>query len=44
MKLKDSYFFTLREDARDEDSKSGNLLVKAGYIKKTSAGIYMMLP
>lgn len=29
MKLKDSYFFTLREDARDEDSKSGNLLVKA---------------
>ncbi len=44
MKLKDSYFFTLREDVRDEDSKSGNLLVKAGYIKKTSAGIYMMLP
>lgn len=44
MKLKDSYFFTLREDARDEDSKSGNLLVKAGYIKKTSAGVYMMLP
>lgn len=44
MKLKDSYFFTLREDARDEDSKSGNLLVKAGFIKKTSAGIYMMLP
>lgn len=44
MKLKNSYFFTLREDARDEDSISGNLLVKAGYIKKTSAGIYMMLP
>ena len=44
MKLKDSYFYTLREDARDEDSVSGNLLVKAGYIKKTSAGIYMMLP
>ncbi len=44
MKLKDSYFFTLREDVRDEDSRSGNLLVKAGYIKKTSAGIYMMLP
>ena len=44
MKLNDSYFFTLREDARDEDSVSGNLLVKAGYIKKTSAGIYMMLP
>ena len=44
MKLKDSYFYTLREDARDEDSDSGNLLVKAGYIKKTSAGVYMMLP
>ena len=44
MKLKSSFFFTLREDARDEDSISGNLLVKAGYIKKTSAGIYMMLP
>ena len=44
MKLKDSYFYTLREDVRDEDSDSGNLLVKAGYIKKTSAGVYMMLP
>ena len=44
MKLKDAYFYTLREDARDEDSASGNLLVKAGYIKKTSAGVYMMLP
>lgn len=44
MKLKNSFFFTLREDVRDEDSISGNLLVKAGYIKKTSAGVYMMLP
>jgi len=44
MKLKNSFFFTLREDVRDEDSVSGNLLVKAGYIKKTSAGVYMMLP
>ena len=44
MKLKNTYFFTLREDARDEDSVSGNLLVKAGFIKKTSAGVYMMLP
>ena len=44
MKLKESYFFTLREDSRDEDSTSGNLLVKAGYIKKTSAGVYIMLP
>ena len=44
MKLKNAYFFTIREDIKDEDSISGNLLVKAGYIKKTSAGIYMMLP
>ena len=33
MKLKGQYFFTLREDQREEDSDSGNLLVKAGYIK-----------
>jgi prolyl-tRNA synthetase len=44
MKLKNTFFYTLREDSRDEDSISGNLLVKAGYIKKTSAGVYMMLP
>ena len=44
MRLKNSYFFTLRENSKDEDSTSGNLLVKAGFIKKTSAGIYMMLP
>ncbi len=44
MKLKNSFFYTLREDVKDEDSISGNLLVKAGFIKKTSAGIYMMLP
>lgn len=44
MKLKESYFYTLREDAKDEDSTSGNLLVRSGMIKKTSAGVYMMLP
>ena len=44
MKLKNSYFFTLREDVKDEDSVSGNLLVRAGFIKKNSAGVYMMLP
>lgn len=44
MRLKNSYFYTLREDVKDEDSVSGNLLVKAGLIKKTSAGVYMMLP
>ena len=44
MKLSKSYFFTLREDVKDEDSKSGNLLVRSGMIKKTSSGIYMFLP
>lgn len=44
MKLKNSYFFTLREDVKDEDSKSSNLLVRAGFIKKSSSGVYMMLP
>ena len=44
MKLKNAYFFTLRENAKDEDSISGNLLVRAGFIKKVSSGIYMFLP
>ena len=44
MKIKNNYFFTLREDAKDEDSISGNLLVRSGMIKKAGAGIYMYLP
>jgi len=44
MKLKNSYFFTLREQVKDEDSTSGNLLVRSGMIKKNSSGIYMYLP
>ena len=44
MKLKNSYFFTIRENIKDEDSVSGNLLVRSGMIKKTSSGIYMYLP
>ena len=44
MKLKNSYFYTLREDVKDEESVSGNLLTRAGMIKKTSSGIYMYLP
>lgn len=44
MKLKKSYFYTLRENAKDEDSISGNLLVRSGMIKKVSAGVYMFLP
>ena len=44
MKLKNSYFYTLRENAKDEDSTSGNLLVRSGMIRKVSSGIYMYLP
>lgn len=44
MKLTNSYFFTLRENAKDEESTSGNLLVRSGMIKKVSSGIYMFLP
>ncbi len=44
MKLSNSYFYTLREDAKDEESKSGNLLVRSGMVKKVGAGIYMFLP
>lgn len=44
MKLKNSFFYTIREDVKDEDSVSGNLLVRSGMIKKTSSGIYMYLP
>ena len=44
MKLKNSYFYTLRENAKDEDSTSGNILVRSGMIKKVSSGIYMYLP
>lgn len=44
MKLKRSYFYTLREDAKDEESVSGNLLTRSGMIKKSSSGVYMYLP
>ena len=44
MKLKNSFFYTLREEVKDEDSKSGNLLVRSGMIKKVSNGIYMYMP
>lgn len=44
MKLKNSFFYTLRENVRDEDSVSSNLLVRAGFIKKSSAGMYIMMP
>lgn len=44
MKLNNSFFYTLREDVKDEESVSGNLLSRAGFIKKSSSGVYMILP
>lgn len=44
MRLSKSFFFTLREDLKDDDSISNNLLTRAGYIKRSSAGVYMLLP
>lgn len=44
MRLSKSFFYTIREDLKDEDSISSNLLTRAGFIKRNSAGVYMMLP
>ena len=44
MKLKENFFYTIREDIKDEESNSGKLLVKSGMIKKTSNGVYMYMP
>lgn len=44
MKLSKSFFYTLREDAKDEESISGNLLVRSGMIRKSSNGIYTIMP
>ena len=44
MKLSNSFFYTMRDDIKDEDSKSGNLLVRSGMIKKEASGIYMFMP
>ncbi len=44
MRLSEEFFYTLRENASDEDSVSGNLLVRGGYITKISNGIYAKLP
>lgn len=44
MRLSNSFFYTLRENVRDEESISGNLLVKSGMIKKVGNGIYTYMP
>ena len=44
MKLSGNYFYTQKEDVKDEESVSANLLVRAGMIKKVGSGIYTFLP
>lgn len=44
MRFSKQFIYTLREDVKDEESVSGNLLVRSGMIKKSSNGIYMFLP
>lgn len=44
MKLKNSFFYTKKEDIKDEEATSGNLLVRAGFIKKEASGVYMFMP
>ncbi len=44
MKLSQMFFKTYRENPVDAEIKSHQLMVRAGYIKKQSAGIYLFLP
>ena len=44
MRLSEQFFYTFREDAKDEETMSGNLLVKSGMVKKIGNGIYMYMP
>ncbi len=44
MRIKNSFFYTLREDSSDDASKSGSLLTRAGMIKKAGSGLYVFMP
>ena len=44
MRLKNGFLNTLREDTSNDASRSGQLLTKAGMIKKAGAGTYVYLP
>ncbi len=44
MKLSQLYFKTYREDPQDAEIASHKLLVRAGFIKKQSAGSYIFMP
>lgn len=44
MRLRNQFFYTLREDVKDEETRSGNYLVRSGMIKKVGTGIYLFMP
>ncbi len=44
MRLSENFFYTIRENLSDEETLSGNLLVRSGMVKKVSNGIYMYMP
>jgi len=44
MRLNGQFFYTIREDVKDEETVSGNLLVRSGMVRKVSNGIYMYMP
>lgn len=44
MRIKNSFFYTLREDSSDDASTSGSLLTRAGMIKKAGSGLYVFMP
>lgn len=44
MRLSKDFFYTIKEDIADEDSRSGKLLVKSGMIRKVGNGIYAKMP
>lgn len=44
MRLSKSYFLTKKENLKDDECVSSNLLVRAGMIKKVGSGIFAFLP
>ncbi|HLQ79543.1 MAG TPA: proline--tRNA ligase, partial [Brachybacterium sp.] len=44
IRLSSSFVRTLREDPADAEVASHRLLVRAGYIRRSAAGVYTWLP
>jgi prolyl-tRNA synthetase len=44
--MKQTHLFTktLKEAPKDEEAKNAQLLIRAGYVHKEMAGVYMLLP